>query len=260
MKVRDVIGLIEAAAPPRTQEDWDNSGLQTGSPDAEVTGVLLSLDATPAVVNEALAKGCNLLITHHPLLFGKIRSLSDSDETGACVREALLGGLSVYSSHTPLDRMRGGVSWRMASMLGLTGIRALEAGADALGYGAIGQWERPRPLSEALAAAREAFGVNNLRYRAPDDVRPVRTVALCGGAGAFLIKEARRQGADLYLTGDLKYHDWRAGGARLALADIGHFESEQCTKQIFFDLLSEKIPNFAIHFSEQDTNPIQIFT
>ena len=260
MTLHETIRLIEAATPLRTQDDWDNSGWQIRQPDTEVTGILLSLDVTEAVIDEAAALGCNLLITHHPLLFGKIRTIGDEDETSVCIRKALQHHLAVYSAHTTLDRMQGGVSWFLAGKLQLTDVKLLETAPDGLGYGVIGHWEQPRPLDDALRTIRDTFAVQVLRYHAPATPRPIQTVAVCSGSGAFLAGEALRQGADLYLTGDLKHHDWRTGGERMTLVDMGHFESEQCTKEIFFNLLSKKIPNFAIHFASQDKNPIQIFT
>ena len=260
MTTNDIIRLIEAQAPLHTQDNWDNSGLQIDNGNAEVTGILLSLDVTSDVVEEAVAKKCNLLITHHPLLFGKLRTISDNDEIGVCIRKALQHRIAIYSAHTTLDRMQGGVSWRLAEMLGLTSVGLLETSADGLGYGVTGCWGKPKTLDEALRTIRNTFCVQQLRYHAPATPKPIETVAICSGSGSFLIGKALQKEADLYLTADLKHHDWRLGGDSMVLVDMGHFESEQCTKQLFFDLLSKKIHNFAIHFAEQDKNPIQIFT
>ena len=226
MKIKDIIEAIEEFAPPRLQESYDNTGYQVGDPEAEAIGALLCVDVTEDIIDEAVAKGCNLIISHHPLIFRGLKSVTGANRPERALAKAILSGVTVYSSHTATDSTIGGVSWRMAEMLGLSDVSVLvpsPPGAET-GLGTIGQ--------------------------------PVSRVALCGGSADEFIPEAIAAGAQAYVTADCRLNRFLDHAHKIILLDAGHFETEQCTKQIFFDVITEKFPNFALCYSEKEKNPI----
>ena len=357
----DIIREIEQFAPPALQEDFDNTGLQCGNAADECRGVLICVDATPEIVDEAVAMGANLIITHHPLIFRAIKRVTPVGRVGTTLVKALQSGITVYSSHTATDSARGGVSWEMARMLGLTGVATLDrqsgrmmklvtmvptshvekvreavfsAGAGALGdydscsYAVEGEgtfraldganpfvgdrgelhrekearlevvmpswlqtkvetalreahpYEEPaydfialanaapysglgiigdltKPLDEAdfVALVKRTFGspvVRTTRSRG----KKIARVGLCGGAGIDFVPIALALGADAYICSDTKYNFFLDYADSLFLVDIGHFESENCTKNIFYRIISEKFVNFAVRKSSIEENPI----
>jgi len=254
MKVRDIIGAIEEFAPLRVQEDWDNSGLQIGSPDAEVSGVLLGFDCTPDLVREAVEKDSNLIITHHPLLFNGIKNIYPDDFTGRAVIEAIKGGIAIYAAHTSADKVIDGVSGALAQILGLQNIRVLDPEGEGIGLGAIGDLPTEMPAAEALELVKSRLHLPVVRASRYDGIT-VKTIAICGGAGASLIDKARAEGAQLYLCGDVSYHHFFTSGDFI-VADIGHFESEVQIVDIFHTILQKKFPNFAPLIQESVHNPI----
>jgi dinuclear metal center YbgI/SA1388 family protein len=361
MKIKDLITAIEQRAPLSLQEAYDNSGMQTGDVNEPIRGVLICLDVTEAVIDEAIELGCNLIISHHPLIFRGIKSLTGANYIERSIVKACNHHLAIYASHTNLDNAPGGVSHRMAMQLGLQNIRVLrpqqhallklvtfvppaqagrlrralfEAGAGQIGdydscsyniagegtfragentspfCGKIGElhteneirletilpvsrknavvralllthpYEEPAydlyslendwnqagsgvtgelPVEEEetifLQRVRDIFRLDCIRHSALRR-RPLRTVAVCGGSGAFLIADAIEKGADIFITGEAKYNDFYDAEGRILLAVIGHYESEICTKEIFLEIITEIIPNFAIHFSNANINPI----
>lgn len=255
--IRDIISAVEEFAPRSFQEEYDNSGIQTAPDvDRDCTGVMLSVDVTPGVVDEALASGCNLLLAHHPLLFRGVKSLTGATPVEAALIKAVKGDLAIYCCHTSLDNAPAGVSARMASMLGLKDVRTLDEVGPDTGSGAIGMLEAPLSPREFVALVKETFGSPVARCSDPVAHGTISRVALCGGSGAFLIPKAFGAGADVFLTSDMKYHDFTDWGGRIFLVDIGHHESENCTKDIFHHIITEKFPNFAVRYSLKDTNPI----
>ena len=253
MRVKEVAGVLEEFAPLHVQESWDNSGLSVGSPEAEVSGIMLGLDCTPQLVDEAVAAGCNLIVTHHPLLFGRISRICPEDHVGLAIMKAIRAGVAVYSAHTSADKVQGGVSWAMAERLGLQDIRIL--GGEETGLGVIGNFPRTLQWEETAALVKKAFGLKTLRCSRPSG--PVRTVAMCGGSGSSLIDAAREAGAQLYLCGDISYHHFFTPEG-FTIMDIGHFESEVDIVGVLFALLRKKFPNFVIHISENlyNSNPV----
>jgi dinuclear metal center YbgI/SA1388 family protein len=364
MTIGAIINVLETMAPPALQESYDNAGLLIGSASEDCTGVLVTLDVTTAVIDEARTKGTNLIVAHHPLIFGGLKRISPHDHVGAAVISAIRNGIAIYAIHTNLDNVLDGVNGMMAAQLGLTHLRILapKAGTlrklytfvphaqldpvrDALfaagaghignyeevgysvegtgffkareganpfvgtlgerhyeketrieviypahlegqvvaalleahpyeevaydlvelknqgagiGSGAIGEWEAAKTETEALALLKEQFGLKAIRHT-PLTGKPVKRVALCGGAGSFLISNALRAGADLYITSDVKYHEFFGAEGRMLLADIGHYESEQFTTDLLFGRLREKFPNFAVLKSAVETNPVKYF-
>ncbi|MCQ2370271.1 MAG: Nif3-like dinuclear metal center hexameric protein [Paludibacteraceae bacterium] len=255
MKLIDLANIIEETAPLRLQEEWDNSGWQVGPLEEDVKGVLLCVDVTSDVIDEAIELGCNVIISHHPLIFSGLKKLQLSEQTSAMVIKAIQKGISIYSSHTAMDRAFDGVSGRMCSKLGLAECKILDSPDSAEGLGMIGNTDRPYTEMEFLEKVKNVFNCKSIRY---SELRGkmVQRVAVCGGSGAFLTESAMEQGADVFVTADVKYHQYFSSLGKMIIADIGHFESEQFTKEIFFDIISKKIPNFAIHFSKKGKSPI----
>ena len=365
--VQALAHALEAAAPLAYQESYDNAGLQCGSPDAEITGVLVALDCTPAVVAEAVRRGCNVVLCHHPVIFRPLKRLTGRGLVEQTIVAALKADVAIYAAHTNLDNVRDGVNAKLAEKLGLENTRILApqtgtlarlttyvpnqpdqpgladavlaalyaAGAGQVGnygacsfqssghgtftpgagsrpaIGALGQAERVAetrlevllPLhrqAAVLAALRQAHPYEEVAYELvklenqhqdvgaglvgelPEPLPPhefrarlkqmlgvpvvrhttferdIKTVALCGGAGSFLTGAAVAAGADAYVTADVKYHEFFAPEGRLLLCDVGHFESEQFTGEIFQRLLLAAFGRtFAVLFAETPTNPVQ---
>ncbi|MDR2121451.1 MAG: Nif3-like dinuclear metal center hexameric protein [Tannerella sp.] len=362
MKVKDILNEIERLAPLPLQEGFDNAGVQVGNTDREATGALLCIDVTEAVVDEATAKGCNLIISHHPLVFKPFKSLAGQTYIERCLIKACKRDIVIYAAHTNLDNAYGGVNYRLAEQIGLQHIHILSpqknvllklvvfvpeacaetvrralfgAGAGHIGNydscsfnlagegtfragensrpfcGEIGHlhcekeirietilpafrknavtraiysvhpYEEPAfdfyPLSNAwtttgsgiigklpesedardfLLRIKALFRADGIRHSAFTG-KPVRKVAVCGGSGAFLIPEAIASGADIFITGEAKYNDFYDVEDKILLAVIGHYETEICTKDIFFDTISKKFPTFALQISNTDSNPVK---
>ncbi|MDE6291606.1 MAG: Nif3-like dinuclear metal center hexameric protein [Muribaculaceae bacterium] len=258
LKVKDIAKAIEDFAPLSLKEDWDNPGLQVGDRDMEVTGVLLCLDVTEEILQEARKRDCNMIVSHHPLIFGGLKRLTGANPTERIVAEALRHNVAIYSAHTNLDSAFEGVSYEMAHMLGMKDCRPLEksaTGDEREGLGIVGTLS-PTPKLEFLRKVKDTFEVKDLRYSAQTPGIVVRKVALCGGSGGSLIKKAMKSGADVYICGDLKYHDFTSYGSEILLADIGHFESELCSRKILSRAIRTAYPDCVIYFSECERNPI----
>lgn len=260
LKVSDIARAIEDFAPLCLQESYDNAGLQVGNPDSVVTAVLLCLDCTEDTVIEAKKRGCNMIVSHHPLIFKGLKHLTGATSTERTVMRALESGIAIYSAHTNMDKTREGVSYEMAHMLGLGDLRVLDGDAanpgTGIGLGVVGTTP-PTPKLEFLRKVKETFKVKELRYSGQSPQIVVRKVALCGGSGAPLTPGAVKAGADVYITGDVKYHDFTTWGENILLADIGHYESEACSKRIFSRVIHEAFPECVIYMSENEHNPVK---
>ena len=263
MKIKEITDAIEQFAPLRLQEEWDNAGIQVGDPEAQVTGVLLCTDATEAVVGEAVSRGFNLVIAHHPLIFRGLKKIMGRTPVERAVAMAIKNDITIYCAHTNMDSAWQGVSFRMADKIGMTDVEFLDANAvpaygdqqsATAGCGVIGDIE-PMPAREVLKRVKAAFEVGAVRYSG-DGGTIVNRVALCGGAGGFLLDKAVEQGAQLYITADMRYHDFLDNSQRIVTADIGHYESEHFTKEIFLEIIQKKNPTFAVAFSESETNQV----
>lgn len=361
-RIKDIIRELELAAPLPLQEDFDNAGVQVGDVNRPATGALLCLDVTEEVIDEAIELDCNLIVSHHPLAFRPFKSLTGATYIERCMMKACKHDLTVYSAHTNLDNAPGGVSFKMAELIGLQNVRVLSPRRDALlklvtfvpeayaeavrsalfnaGAGSIGRYdscsytltgegsfrategcnpfcgeigdlhvEREVRIETVLPAFRKGavtrallsvhpyeepvfdfyplanawqqagsgvvgelpeeedelsflqrikyiFRVPCIRH-SPLTGKPVKEIALCGGSGAFLIDEAVAYGADVFITGEAKYNDYYDVEGRILLAVIGHYESEVCTKDIFYDIITKKFPTFAVHFSNVNSNPVK---
>lgn len=257
--VKEIASAIERTAPLELQEQYDNSGLQIGTPHDEVKSVLVCLTVTEDIVAEALRRDCNMIVSHHPLLFHGLKHIGDGTSTERIAAQAIRGGISLYAAHTNLDSAEEGVSADLAHTLGMEAIRPLSASVPGArtGLGAIGDMPQPVPALEFLHELKKAFGVKALRYSAFTSKIVIRRVAICGGSGSGLIREAIAQGADAYVSGDLGYHDFDSYGPEILLADIGHFESEYCARKLLRRIVQESFPELAVLTSESEMNPIK---
>ncbi|NLZ19835.1 MAG: Nif3-like dinuclear metal center hexameric protein [Bacteroidales bacterium] len=255
MTLKEIIAALERLAPPRLQDEWDNSGLQVGFPGSEISGVLVCLDVTEEIVSEAVSEKCNLIVSHHPLLFKALRQVSDATYQQRCVVRALSEGISIYSAHTSLDNAPGGVNYRIAERLGLKDLQWLQPREDgAGGSGLIGELPEPERDSDFFMRVRDLFGVRCLRHSGTDG-RQIRRVALCGGAGAFLLRDAIHAGADCFLSGEFHYHDYFENGGVL-LCELGHYQSEQYTQDLLLEYLRANCPGLRVVKTALNTNPI----
>jgi dinuclear metal center YbgI/SA1388 family protein len=361
MKLKDIVSYLDSAIPLAFQESYDNSGLQVGEPDQAVTSALITLDVTEKVVEEAISEGCNLILSHHPVIFNSLKRISAKTATERIITRAIRKNISIYSLHTNLDVSAGGVSKKIAQKLGLINIKALRTLKDRLyklvtyvpedhldkvrkavfeaGAGVLGNYdycgfvaegtgsfragedtdpfvgekgklnfekearfetvlyshlrdkviralleahpyeevaydlyslendnikeglgctgELPEPVKEAdfLRLVKKFFEAKGVRYSEPSG-KHIARVAVCGGAGADLLRDAIAAGADAFITADIKYHTFQEAGNRILLVDCGHYETEKYSEEIIYDLLVKKFPKFALRFSKTNTNPI----
>lgn len=256
MVVKDIIDALEEFAPLGIQEKWDNSGLIIGSPSAQVHKVLIGFDCTPELVDEAVAEGADMIITHHPLIFGGVKKISPDDPVGLTIMKAISGNVAVYAAHTTADKVIAGVSGAMAARLGLEDVEILEKDVDGVGLGVVGNLPEEIDAQEAVAMVKNKFHLVAARCSRPEGVK-VRRIAMCGGSGSSLIDEAMASGAQLYISGDISYHHFftRPG---FMIMDIGHFESEVDIVDILFSVITKKFPNFAVRKSAglAESNPV----
>lgn len=258
MKVKEVVAALERFAPLPLQEGYDNAGLQIGLTGAnEVSGVLFCLDVTESVLREAAKSGCNLVIAHHPLLFRGLKRISDTTQPERCAQLAIQSGIALYAAHTNLDNARGGVNWKIAERLGLQHIEFLSPSADGnSGSGVLADLPQAEQPLEFLRRVKETFRVDCLLHN-EGPARPLKRVALCGGAGDFLLDEAIRQGADVFLTGEMGYHRYFGHEEEIWIGVLGHYQSEQYTIGLMRDIVAQACPGLPLHETAQSTNPIR---
>ena len=258
MKVKDIIAEIEDFAPLSIQEKWDNSGLCIGSPEAEVSSVLIGLDCTPELVDEAVECGADMIITHHPLIFSGLKKISPDDLVGAAVIKAVKHGIRVYAAHTSADKVIAGVSGAMAARLGLEDVAILDEDGDGTGLGVVGNLPQPMTSAEAVEFVKERFSLKAMRTSRPVECM-ISRVAMCGGSGGSLIGAAKAAGAQLYISGDISYHNFFTQDGFMIM-DIGHYESEIEIVDILFSLIKKKFPTFAVRITRNIySNPIFYF-
>lgn len=227
--LHEIEAFLDRLAPPTLAEDWDPVGLQVGNPFEEIHGLLVALDVTETAIWEAVEHDCNLLVTHHPLFFKALKRLDDSTPAARAARLAAQTGVSILSFHTNLDAADRGLNQDLARKLGLGGIRSLLPSRDRrhpkAGLGRIGS-VAPTQLKTWIPKAAKALGLKNLRY-VGDPEHPLRRIAVMTGSGGGYFAEAKAAGADLLVTGDVKYHQALDAVAEgIALVDIGHFAGE----------------------------------
>jgi dinuclear metal center YbgI/SA1388 family protein len=258
VKIKEVLSALERFAPLPLQESWDNAGLQVGLTETEVSGALLCLDVNEKIVDEAIQKGCNLIVSHHPLLFRGLKTISDLTDVQRTVRMAVRNDICVVSMHTNMDNAQGGVNFKMAEKLGLHDVRFMASktvGGIEAGSGVIGELEKPLVACDFVLAVKKAFDVEcalcNEMLR-----RPVSKVAICGGAGDFLLDEAVKAGADAFITGEMHYHQYFGYEQQIQICVIGHYQSEQYTGEIFREIIERECPGVRTEMAETCTNPI----
>ena len=254
MKIKEVAEALERFAPLPLQEDYDNAGLQIGLTEVEASGALLCLDVTEAVIEEAAAKGCNLIVAHHPLLFRGLKQVSDTTQVERCVRLAIQRDIAIYAAHTNLDNARGGVNYEIAERLGLHDVDFLRPEGEG-GSGLIGHLAIPEDPYSFLKRAKDTFAALCLKHN-QGPARPVQTIAVCGGSGDFLLSDAIAAGADAFVTGEMHYHDYFDHEQEIQIAVIGHYQSEQFTNEIFKTIIAERCEGVKCFLTQTNTNPI----
>lgn len=258
MQIKDIIAVLEAVAPPHLQESYDNAGLIVGDPEDQARGVLFCLDSTEAVVSEALEKGCNLIVAHHPIIFRGLKRINGASYIERTVIRAIRHNVAIYAIHTNLDNvLHRGVNAKIAEKIGLLNTRLLapKAGFTDIGAGITGTLPAAMDETAFLGMIKRVFRADCIRHTALRG-KPVLQVAVCGGSGSFLLPDALKSGADAFVTADFKYHEFFDAEDRLVIADIGHYESEQFTIELLYDIFHEKFPTFAAHCTNSDTNPV----
>lgn len=267
MKIKEVVFALERFAPLPLQESYDNAGLQVGLTEVEASGALLCLDVTEEVLDEAISLGCNLVVSHHPLLFHGLKTVSDRNLVERCVRKAILNGITIYSAHTNLDNAEDGVNFKMAEKLELEDIRLLQPRPVKVkdggheysvmaGSGVSGYLPVPEDALDFLQRVKSVFHIECLMHNELLQ-RQVHKVVICGGAGDFLLDSALKAEADAFLTGEMHYHQYFGHEQEIQIAVMGHYQSEQYTKEIFYSIIGDVCPDLPVYMTTVDTNPIK---
>ena len=276
---RHILGFFEEWAPQSTKLEYDNVGLLVGESVQRVHRVLVCLDVTHEVLDEAESFAADLIVAHHPLIFRKLSRVSPEDETGALIYRLIRRGMGLMAVHTNLDAAWGGVSFALADSLGLQqtaflkpdavpvadgSVKSAENSGDlpstrlnATGFGVIGRL--PSPLSANTFLKRVGNRLNSRALRYSGSVTEIERVAVCGGSGAFLTEHARQAGVQAYVTADLKYHDFFAADSTFMLVDAGHYETEIPVVETICARLAERFPGLVAASARVNTNPVQFF-
>jgi dinuclear metal center YbgI/SA1388 family protein len=250
-KVSDIIQIIEQLYPLSLSEKWDNSGLQIGSKKKDVYNILIALDPLLSVIQSCKDLHVDLLITHHPLFIKQQKIIDYDSYLGSVIKAAVLSDISIYSVHTNIDKGAGGLNDIFAQKIGLKNIVPLIPSEKLLsssfltGIGRIGTLEKKTDFKTFVQVIKKKFGINSIKISGNPDM-PVFSVAVCTGSGSFLTKDFIKSKADVYISGDIKYHDAQnILENKSALIDIGHFKSEQ----FFIKHMSQKIAKIIIEKS-----------
>ena len=260
LQLQELLQSLEEWAPLSRQESYDNAGLVLGNRNGTVSRALICFDVSPQVVEEAVEKGADLIISHHPPIFRGIKHIDPSSRMGRMLSLSLQHGIAWYAMHTNLDNTPTGVNSYLSEKLGLQDARPLVP-TDAQGIngaGVIGVLAHPMHEKELLDTLKRLTAVQCIRHSGFAD-RKIETIALCGGSGGGFIEAATAQGAHAYITGDIKYHDFVDAENTPWLVDIGHYESEQFVKELILKYITEKFPKFAAHISERSVNPVSCY-
>lgn len=263
MKLKEITDYLESIAPLRFQESYDNSGLIIGDLEMDVKGAMISLDATEAVIEEAISRGCNLVVSHHPIIFSGIKKFNRSNYVHRAVMKAIKNDIALYAIHTNLDNvLSNGVNEKLAQKLNLQNLSVLRPHQNAnresdyeVGSGAVGILEIPCKGTSFIAFVKEKLGLKLVKHTKILD-QEIRKVAVCGGVGSFLLPSAIASGAQAFITADYKYHEFFDANDEILIIDVGHYESEFFTIQLLHELISNKFPNFAAQNTKVVTNPV----
>jgi len=266
MTIKEITTHIEQLAPLSNAEYFDNVGLLVGNHNTNVTGVLVTLDTLEETVEEAIAKNCNLIVSFHPIIFEGLKKLNGSSYVERVVLKAIKNDIAIYATHTALDNSEEGVSAKICEVLGLQNAKILlpkksidtvstDTTPKNIGMGMIGEFPTEMNETDFLDFVKKTMKTDCIRHSETLG-KPIKTVAVLGGSGSFAIENAIALKADAYISSDFKYHDFFKAEKQLLLADIGHYESEQFTKNLLVEYLTKKFTNFAIILSKKSTNPI----
>lgn len=259
MKIKDVIHALEQFAPLPLQESFDNSGLQIGLTENEVSGALLCLDITEAIIDEAIFKQCNLIVAHHPLIFKKLAHITNENFVQRCVIKAIKNDITIVAMHTNIDNATNGVNFKIAEKLGLNNIQFIGETKCVEGVngasGVIGNLNEPIESDDFIILLKKLFDVECVQCNELLR-RPIKRIAMTGGSGAFMLNEALKAGADAFITGEMHYHDFFDYEQKIQIAVIGHYQSEQYTTEIFKSIIEKYCNNIKCFISEINTNPI----
>ena len=260
MNIKDVTNYLEKLAPLSYAEDFDNVGLLVGNYNTKATGVLVTLDSLEETVDEAIAKKCNLIVSFHPIIFSGLKKLNGNSYVERVVLKAIKNDIAIYAMHTALDNKKDGVSGKICETLGLINTEILIPKSnistqETIGMGMIGELETEMNESDFLQFVKTTMKTECIRHSELLK-KPIKKVAVLGGSGSFAIENAIAFNADAYISSDFKYHDFFKAEQQILLADIGHYESEQFTKNLLVEYLTKKFTNFAVILSEKSTNPI----
>ena len=264
MKIQEVIQYLESRFPLHLQEDFDNCGVQCGDVEREITGVVVCFEMTEKVIEEAIQANANLVISHHPIMLRRgICKIEPKDRVGGIICKALENKMVLYSMHTNIDSAAGGGNDAFAERLGLLDATVLlpaqgEAhdGSALNGLGRIGLLPKPMSIKDFLQYVKKKMDLTVIRYNGSVN-KTIEKVAVCGGGGASFIEDALAAGADAYVTGDIKYHDFFRPNGKMLLADIGHYEGEFFIREIIYKEIKEKFPIFATAISKMDKLEIE---
>ena len=265
MQLNELITYLHSIAPPYLQEDYDNAGLITGHGDMEIKGVLVCLDAIEAVIDEAIDLGCNVLVAHHPIIFRGLKKLNGTNYIERTIIKAIKNDIAIFAIHTNLDNVFAhGVNTKIAEKLNLQNPSILLPKPNVIhdnfqvGAGMIGHLEKPMSAEYFLEYLKDKMELTTIKHT--QLCKPtISTVAVCGGSGCFLLNTAKKQGADIFISSDFKYHEYFDADNEIIIADIGHFESEKYTIDLLYDLINNKFSTFAAHCTKIVTNPIKFF-
>ena len=256
MTIKNVSDYIEKIAPLNQSEDFDNVGLLIGNEMTEVKGVLVTLDTLEETVDEAIRKNCNLIVSFHPIIFDGLKKINGNSYVEKVVLKAIQNNIAIYATHTALDNSNVGVSAKMCEVLGLKNYNILIPKEDEnTGMGMIGDLPESMQEEDFLKFTKKTFKTNGIRFSSKIG-KSVKKIAVLGGSGSFAISNAIQKKADVYISADFKYHDFFKAEGKILLIDVGHYESEQFTKNLLVGYLTKKFTSFAIILSEKSTNPI----
>jgi len=264
MKVSEITEILNKWMPISIAEDFDNVGLLIGDPNCRVENILITLDTTLNVVEEALEKNCNLIISYHPIIFNGLKKVTpDSGYVQKSLIKAVKNNISVYAIHTSLDNHPEGISYYLSKKIGLKNISTLipkkiDNSTLNIGMGVKGELKKPMNEDSFFDFLKNKLNLKYLRHSSKLD-KKIFKVSIVVGSGSFAIKNSLDSKVDAFITSDLKYHNFFEADYKSVLIDIGHYESENHIKLIIKEFLIKKLPNFTILLSEQNINPVKYY-
>lgn len=265
MNLGELIQFLHNIAPPHFQEDYDNSGLITGHQDMEISGVLVCLDTIESIVDEAISLGCNVIVAHHPIVFRGLKRFNGNNYIERTVIKAIKNDIAIFAIHTNLDNVfYSGVNTKIAEKIGLKDVSILAPKGELthksmpVGAGVIGYCTEPMSPNNFLQHLKSKMELEIIKYTTICTDK-INKVAVCGGSGGFLLNQAKKHGADIFITADYKYHEYFDADGDIIIADIGHFESEKYTIDLLYSLIINNFSTFATHYTKIVTNPIKYF-